>query len=319
MKRSLPLLLAIGLLSACSGMQTTTPAGTTDATQMKVSASFYPLAYIAEEISGNTAVVTQVIPSGVEPHDYEPNPQQLSGVYDSTVLIMNGGGLDPWAEKSKNQLISKGITIVTAMDFADVLSAIHEEEEGHDEKHEAEEHEHGEFDPHVWLDPIHMITVAQRVRDAFIARDPTNSDVYQANTNTLIDQLKKLDERFRSNLRSCKKNKAIVSHDAFRYLARRYNFETVALSGISPDEEPSPKKIAEIIETAKQEGLKVVFFETLVSPKLAESVAKGAGAKTLVLNPIEGLSADDRTQGKSYLSIMQENADNLAIALECQQ
>ncbi len=321
MKRSLSILALVGLLSACSGMQTSTqPTSTSPAEKLKVSASFYPLAFLAERIAGDAAIVTQVIPSGVEPHDYEPTPQQLSAVYDSKVLVMNGQGLDPWAEKSRDQLTSKGISMIVATEGADLLSAVAEEEEHEGEEDgEEEHHEEGEYDPHVWLDPIQMRSVAVRARDAFIAADSANAAIYRANADLLIADLNALDGRFRSNLQSCVQNKAIVSHDAFRYMAKRYGFETLALAGLSPDEEPSPKKIAEIIEVAKRENLKVVFFETLVSPKLAESVANGAGAKSLVLNPIEGLTSDEITRGDTYLTVMQRNADNLVTALECQK
>ncbi|MBM3231528.1 zinc ABC transporter substrate-binding protein [Candidatus Peregrinibacteria bacterium] len=316
MKRFLPILILVGLLSACTGTQTSKQA-VPPAEKLKVSASFYPLAYLSERIAGDAAVVTQVIPSGVEPHDYEPTPQQLTAVYESKILVMNGQGLDPWAEKSREQITSKGISMIVATEGADLLSSVREEEEEHEG--EEEHHVEGEFDPHVWLDPVQMRSVAVRIRDAFIAADPSHAETYRVNADALIADLNALDSRFRSNLKTCTQTKVIVSHDAFRYMARQYDFETLALAGVSPDEEPSPKKIAEIIDTAKREKLKVVFFETLVSPKLAESVANGAEAQTLVLNPIEGLTSEDLAQGKTYLTVMQDNADNLAIALECQK
>lgn len=290
--------------------------------KLQVSASFYPLAFLAERIAGDAATVTQVIPTGVEPHDYEPTPQQLSAVYDSKVLVMNGQGLDPWAKKSHEQLTARGVAIVSATEGDDLLPAMDEDEheEKSEDEHEDEDlHAHdGEFDPHIWLDPVLMQSIAVRVRDAFIAADPAKADTYEANTDALIADLKALDAHFRANLRSCAQKKVIVSHDAFRYLAERYGFETLALAGFSPGEEPSPKKMAEIIDTAKREQLKVIFFETLVSPKLAESVANGAGARVLVLNPLEGLTSDDRANNRTYLTIMEDNADNLALALECQ-
>jgi zinc transport system substrate-binding protein len=312
MKRTpLPLIGVFLLLTACA------PRQAASTSTMRVAASFYPLAFIAERVAGDAATVTQVIPSGVEPHDYEPTPQQLTAVYGSKILVGNGQGFDPWVEKSRDQLATQGVTVVLATEGGDLLSAVHEEEK---EEQEQEEHEEeGEYDPHVWLDPVQMVSVASRVRDAFIAANPAHAETYRANADALIADLNALDAHFRSNLESCTQNKVIVSHDAFRYMAKRYGFETLALAGLSPDEEPSPKKIAEVIDTAKREKLKVVFFETLVSPKLAESVANGAGAQVLVLNPIEGLTSDDLAQNKTYLTIMKENADNLATALECQQ
>ena len=320
MKNSLLLIMALILVGCSAPSAPSQRPNALDPLQEKltVSASFYPLAFLAERIAGDAAIVTQVIPSGVEPHDYEPTPQQLSAVYDSKVLVMNGQGLDPWAEKSRDQLTSRGIFMIVATEGADLLSAVPEEEE-HEGEEEEEHHEEGEYDPHVWLDPVQMRSVAVRVRDAFIAADSANAEIYRANADSLIADLNALHARFRSNLQSCAQNKAIVSHNAFRYLAKRYNFETLALAGLSPDEEPSPKKIAEIIETAKREKLKVVFFETLVSPKLAESVANGAGAQTLVLSPIEGLTSEEVADGENYLTIMQRNADNLVTALECQK
>jgi len=315
MKHFLPTLLLAGLLSACTGTQTANQAVPSEE-KLKVTASFYPLAYLSERIAGDTAIVMQVIPSGVEPHDYEPSPQQLIEVYDSKVLVMNGQGLDPWAEKSREQLMARGVAMISATEGGDLLPAF-EEEHGEEEE---EHHEHeGQFDPHIWLDPVQMRSVAMRVRDAFIAADPSHAEAYRANADVLIDDLQALDAHFRSRLKECAQEKAVVSHDAFRYLAKRYGFQTVALAGISPGEEPSPMKIAEVIDTVRRENLKVVFFETLVSPRLAESIANGAGAQTLVLNPIEGLTSDDLAEGKTYLSIMQDNADNLATALECQR
>lgn len=315
MKRFLSILLVTVAVSACSGVKSSSDAtDISSTTKLQVSASFYPLAFLSERIGGDAAVVTQVIPSGAEPHDYEPSPQELTAVYESKILVMNGQGLDPWADQSRGQLEKNGVTVISATEGAELIAATeeeHHEEEGH--------HEEGEFDPHVWLDPVQMKSIAERIRDAFIAADPANEEKYRANADALVSDLTKLDEHFRTQLVSCTQNKVIVSHNAFGYMAKRYDFETVALAGISPDEEPSPKKIAEIIETVKREKLPVVFFETLVSPKLAESVANGAGATTLVLNPIEGLTPEDVASGKTYLTVMRTNADNLATALECQK
>lgn len=313
MKRFVSTLGMMCLLSACAQSEQSV----SNEKSIRIAASFYPLAYIAERVAGNGAVVTQVIPSGVEPHDYEPTAQEMTAVYDANILVMNGQGLDPWADRSREQLTKNGIVIISATEGMDILPAMHDEEEHAEE--EGDHHEEGAYDPHVWLDPVQMKSVVVQVRDALIAVDGGKSAVFQKNADSLIADLDALDAQFKSNLKACKQTKAIVSHNAFRYMARRYNFETLALAGISPDEEPSPQKMAEIIETAKREKLKVVFFETLVSPKLAESVAQGAGAKALVLNPIEGLTAAEMKDGKTYLTVMQENADNLAIALECER
>ncbi len=303
MRHSFAVFIAAVLFAGCIQSQSDPP-------KLQVAASIYPLAFLAQRIGGDKADVLQVVPNGVEPHDYEPTPQQLATAFDSKIMVSDGQGLDPWVEKTRDQFAAKEIAIIVATEGMDLLPAMEDEED---------KPEFGASDPHVWLDPVHMQSVAVRIRDAFIAADPADADAYRANADALLADLRSLDQRFRASLAHCAKTKVIVSHNAFRYMARRYGFQTLALAGISPDEEPSPKTMAGIIDTAKREKLTVVFFETLVSPKLAEAVAKGAGVRSMILDPLEGLTSDEMANGDTYLTIMARNAKNLSIALECQQ
>lgn len=284
---------------------------------LHIVASFYPLGYIAERIAGDTATVTTIIPGGIEPHDYEPTPSQLVTMEDADILHMNGAGLDPWAERMRPTVEKKGAAVIVATDGIPLLPAMHDDhhdEEGADEGHAADLH-----DPHVWLDPVQMRSIATRLADAMIAASPAHAEAIASNTQGLLQDLDALDTMLRTSLRDCERRTAIVSHDAFRYLARRYNFTTIAIAGIEPDSEPSTQTLGTIIETVRRERIPFVFFETLVSPKLAETVAREAGAATLILQPVEGLTPAEQEEGKDYLSIMQQNARNLSLAFGCTQ
>jgi len=176
----------------------------------------------------------------------------------------------------------------------------------------------GGVDPHVWLDPVIFRQEVEIIRDTLIEIDPQNAPAYLANATYLIDSLNELDQRFREGLRSCVKHDVVVSHDAFGYLAREYGFSIIPISGISPDEEPSPKDLARITDLVRAKGLQYIFFETTVSPKLSETIAREVGATTLVLNPLESLTPHEIQSGEQYHSVMGKNLTNLRRALICQ-
>lgn len=260
---------------------------------MKVTASFYPLAFVAQKVGGKLVKVTQITPGGVEPHDYEPTPQDLAAISDSKIFIMSGYGIDAWADNISQNL--KNTTAVKATTKIEVSGK----------------------DPHVWLNPNNFSLEVEVVRDAFVAADPINAEKYKLNAIGLINDLKAMDREFREGLKECQLKEIITSHDAFRYMAGQYNFVSTPIAGISPDEEPSPKSLAELSNLAKQKNIKYIFFETLVSSKLADTIAEEVGAKSLVLNPIEGVTFEEAKMGKDYLVLMQENLKNLRTALQC--
>jgi ABC-type Zn uptake system ZnuABC Zn-binding protein ZnuA len=171
----------------------------------------------------------------------------------------------------------------------------------------------------VWLNPVNMQQEATLISDAFIAADPDNADAYSSNAAALTKKLKDLDAAYISGLKNCTVHAAVVSHNAFRYMAKQYGFETLAIAGLSPDEEPSSKRIAELADFAKKNDVRVIFFESLVSPKLSETVANEIGAQSLVLNPIEGLTSDEAVKNEDYIRIMKLNLQNLRTALQCQE
>ncbi len=314
--------VAIALLAGCS--QTNPPPQAEQQGKLPVAASFYPLAFLSEEIGGNLVSVTQVTPGGVEPHDYEPSPQELASVHDAKVFLMNGEGVDGWADKIIDELRQSGVVTVRMTDSITPMDGFEETEEHEEGEHEEDEHEegheeeHGGSDPHIWLNPVLVKKQVELIRDAFIGADAAHADTYRQNADRLLSALSALDADYRAGLARCDLKQVVTSHNAFRYMAKEYGFETLAISGISPDEEPSSQRISELADFARANGVKYIFFETLVSPKLAETVADEIGAQALVLNPIEGLTPDDVAGGETYLTIMKKNLQNLRTAMQCQ-
>ncbi|MFH0863717.1 MAG: zinc ABC transporter substrate-binding protein [Candidatus Gottesmanbacteria bacterium] len=271
--------------------------------KIQVVASFYPLYFFASQIGGDKVDVANITPSGAEPHDYEPSTQDIAHIERASILILNGGQLEAWGDKVKEDLKSKNVEVVTA---ADGLVTQNVQEEGQLMK-----------DPHVWLDPVLAKNEVQKITQAFIKVDQTNITFYQANEKSLESKLDLLDQSFKAGLQDCQQKNIVTSHAAFGYVASRYGLNQVPISGLSPDQEPSPKQLADVAQFAKTNNVKYIFFETLISPKLSETIAKEVGAKTIVFNPLEGLTSDEQSAGKDYLSIQQDNLANLRVALEC--
>ncbi len=273
-------------------------------TKMKVVGTFYPLAYFAEQVGGERVAVMNITPAGVEPHDFEPTLQDMRKVFSAKVFLLNGGGFDSWAEKMKSDLSEKGILVVDmqrSIPFMDARTGT-------------------EFkaDPHIWLDPVLAQQEVQLIRDAFIKADPSHEDVYKKNADFFLSQLQNLDSQFRIGMASCQRKEIVTSHAAFGYLAKRYNLVQISIAGLSPDEEPSAQQLARIVELVKRHQIQYIFFETLVSPKLSETVARETGALAVPLNPLEGLTDDEIKSGKTYLTEMREHLVKLRAALQCQ-
>jgi zinc transport system substrate-binding protein len=266
--------------------------------KLQITASFYPLYFFATQIGGDKADVKNITPAAAEPHDYDPTTQDIARIEKSNLLILNGG-VEAWGDKGTN------VTIVTAADGLLTRKLV---EEGKTAQ-----------DPHVWLNPQLAKVEVAKITQAFIKIDAANSSYYQANEKILDDKLDNLDGQYKAGLASCQNKDIITSHAAFAYMGSRYGLNQVAISGLSPDEEPSSQQLADVANFAKAHNVKYIFFESLISPKLSETVANEIGAKTLVLDPLEGISENDMQQGKNYFTVMAENLKNLQEALSCNQ
>lgn len=262
--------------------------------KISVAASFYPLAYFAEQIGGDFVETTNITPLGAEPHDYEPTPKEIIKIKTSSIFIFNGGNLDPWAKKLAQDKDDQNII------FLDMSG-----------------HFPQTSNPHFWLDPLLAKKEAELIDGALIKIDPQHTKQYADNTAKLIGKLNDLDIKYRQGLAECRLRDIIVSHDAFGHLADRYRLNVFPISGLSPDEEPSPQQLGKIVKIVKEKNIQIIFAEPLLNKKLAQTIAGETGVGILTLNPIEGLTEDEKRLNKDYFSLMEENLINLRQALSC--
>ncbi|WP_200215340.1 metal ABC transporter substrate-binding protein [Micromonospora coerulea] len=297
-------LLTLGGLAACSD---DAPAGA-DPDRVDVVAAFYPLQFLAQRIGGDAVRVTNLAKPGAEPHDLELNPRQVGQVSDAE-LIVYLKGFQPAVDEAVDQNGGdRGFDVAGVQPLRDAAAGGHEHEgeAGH------EEEKTGGKDPHVWLDPTRLATIGDRLAERLGTADPDRAADFTARARTLRAELGQLDADYAQGLKTCQRREIVVSHTAFGYLAERYQLEQVGITGLTPDTEPAPQRLAEVAREAREHRATTIFFETLVSPKVAETVAREVGAKTAVLDPIEGGPA-----GGDYLSAMRANLQTLRTALDC--
>ncbi len=305
-------LVALGAATACSDDGTTGA----DPQRVDVAAAFYPLQFVAERVGGDAVRVTNLTKPGAEPHDLELTPSQV-GEVNQAELVVYLKGFQPAVDEAIAQ--SGGDR---AFDVAGVQPLLAASAGGHDHEGEgagqqehADEEDTGGRDPHLWLDPTRLAGVADQLAERLGKADPEHAADYTARAKALRVELEKLDADFAAGLKTCQRREIVVSHTAFGYLAERYQLEQVGITGLTPETEPSPQRLAEVAKEARERGATTIFFETLVSPKVAETIAREVGAKTAVLDPLEGLSADGG--GQDYLSVMRTNLQTLRTALSC--
>lgn len=327
-------IVAIGelalLLLALSFQETAVPHGEEPGEpRLQVIASFFPYAQLAQGVAGDSADVTTLVPAGVEPHDFEPTPRDIEKLYQADVFILNGAGIDAWAEKLAPDLTKRGVRVVRMADLIHLMPAqsehgqTHAEEQENEhaeetgEQHEEEGHETLVFDPHFWLDPVLAIAQVEHLSQVFSEVDPEHERAYRARGAETKAELEALHEEYTAGLRSCRLRTVVTAHDAFTYLAKRYTLEVVSIAGLSPNAEPSPKRLVEIATLVRKENIKYIFFETLSSPELSQTLARETGVETLVFHPIEGAVMGENGLPETYFSLMRQNLTHLRIALEC--
>ncbi|WP_206056725.1 metal ABC transporter substrate-binding protein [Nocardioides sp. GY 10113] len=306
-----PALTALALTSAgCAAFQEES-ASTDDGVQ--IAAAFYPLAYASDRVAGDLADVELLTQPGTEPHDLELTVKETAQLTLADLVVYQGGfqaAVDAATEQN-----ATGATL----DVAEVVDLLTTDEEAHDD-HDGEDHDeddghdHGDVDPHFWLDPLRMAEVGDAVADQLAEIDPDHADEYAANAAALRDDLTALDEEYADGLASCERDTVVVSHDAFSYL-EKYGVHVAAIAGLSPDAEPTPADLAELHDLIRTDGITTVFSETLAPKQLAESLARGTGVETAVLDPLEGLT--EETSDEDYLSLMRTNLEALRAANGC--
>lgn len=278
--------------------------------KVAVAASFYSLAEFAQHVGGDLVAVTNLTSAGGEPHDFDPSARDVATLHTSKVFVYNGGGLEPWVDRVLPDLERSGVDTVNTTEGLQLLEAGASE---HGEEGDREEIS----DPHVWLSPKLAGQQVRAIAAALVRVDPTHPDVYTRNADAYVGQLDQLHSDFQSGTSNCKRRDLVTSHAAFGYLAREYGLTVIPIAGISPDEEPSPARLAEISRVVRERGVTHIFFETLVSPALSETIAYETGAATIAIHTLEGLTEEEVAQGKSYISVQRENLAAIRTALGC--
>jgi zinc transport system substrate-binding protein len=277
--------------------------------RISVVASFYPLAEVAQEVGGRYVTVQNLTPAGAEPHDLELNSDQVDETLGATLVIVMGKGFQPAVEAAAKQRDGATLSVLSKL-----IGLRAKRGSG------ASEGAVGvnALDPHVWLDPVLMLGVIDLVEVALNKADPRHATSYRANAARYAAKVAQLDGDYRSGLAACQRKLVVTSHAAFGYLTKQYGLRQVGITGIDPEAEPDPARLAELTKLAKRKGVTTIFTESLVSPKVAQTLAREAGGlHTEVLNPIEGLTDRQLAHGENYVSVMRANLAKLRAALGC--
>ena len=321
-------------LSACSSTASSGDGSSKDGS-LTVMASFYPLKYLAEKVGGEHVSVTSLTPDGAEPHDLELSPKMVDSLSSADAVIYLAGFQSAVDEAIEQQAPKTVIDVSSAAELIEAgTDANHPSEdeedatdeaqsgetEAHDHDHEGADHadhdHHHDMsaDPHFWLDPTRMAKAATLVGDKLAEADSAHADTYKANAKALAEELNTLSNTLVTKTSNCKVKTFVTAHTAFGYLADRTGLTQVGISGLDPDSSPSPARLAEIAQIAKEQGVTTIFTEALIDPKVAQTLADDLGITTAVLDPIE--SQTDAS--KDYAATMNSNIDALTKALDCQ-
>jgi zinc transport system substrate-binding protein len=298
------------ILSGCGGNNNSLNAQSSadSGKKLKVVTSFYPMYEFSKQVGGDHAEVIALIPAGVEPHDWEPSAKDMTLIKEADIFVYNGI-VEGWAEQALQSAANDKRIVIEASKGIELMEGLPEEGEAHTE-------EEGHLqDPHVWLSPALAQKEVMSIQAAFEKADPANKEDYKKNADAYIAKLKDLDAAFKTGLKDVKHKEFVTQHAAFSYLAKEYGLTQIPISGLSPEQEPSPDKMVEIVKFTKEHNVQTIFFETLVDPKVAQTVANEIGAKTDVLNPLEGLTDEDNKNGLDYIGIMNKNLEALKKAL----
>ncbi len=298
--------LALAMVSGCAGAE-----GRGASDTVKVSAAFYPLQFAAEQVGGDHVEVTGLTKPGTEPHDLELAPKDVAALAQSDVVVYEKG-FQPAVDAAVGDQAKDAAFDVSEAAKLDLTAPASDHAGESAEEHDA--HESG-ADPHFWLDPTRYAAVATALAARLGQVDPAHAADYTRNAEALSQRLTALDAEFTSGLATCTSKDLVTSHAAFGYLADRYGLKQEGISGISPDAEPSAAQMREIAQHIAEHGVRTVYAETLVSPALADTIARETGATVAVLDPVEGIS--DASPGKDYFEVMRANLATLKKGQRC--
>lgn len=302
-------ILYINILAGC-GIKTEKPAQNSSVQgKIKVMATVYPVYEFAKMIGNDKIELTMLVPGGVEPHDWEPTAKDLGRIQKADLFLYHGAGFEHWLKKVIDAGILKGIASQQVSENIPLLeseASCFKEEDLHDGQVHT--------DSHIWLDPVYAAVEVENIAKALSAADVANADYYRQNLEAVKSELFQLHQEYQAALAAVPRREIVTSHAAFGYLAKRYQLKQIPVMGLAPDSEPTPERMRQVIQLCREYKVKIIFTETLVSPRLAETIAQETGVQTMVLNPIEGLNANEK-QDSGYFSYMRENLKNLQIAM----
>lgn len=277
--------------------------------KLQVITTLYPLYDFVKNIGQDNVEVTLLLPPGIEPHAFEPKPNDVIRINQADVFVYTGKFMEVWAEDVLKGVTNKNLKAVDASEGIKlILSEFHDEDEPV-----------GSSDPHIWLDFGNAQIMVDSITRGLAEKDPDNKDVYLARAASYKKSFEKLDEKYKTTLMACRINEVVYGgHYAFGYLAKRYGLNYVAAQGIAPDSEPTANDMVSLVKQIKTDGIKYVFYEELTSPKISQTLSKETGAQMLLLNAAHNVTKQDMDSGVSFLSIMEENLTNLKTGLECE-
>ncbi|BAU25978.1 zinc transport system substrate-binding protein [Aneurinibacillus soli] len=307
-------------LVGCGQKNESVPQGGAD--KVLVYTSLFPVYSFTKSIGGDHVEVKSIVPPGAEPHDFEPSPKDLGELNEAKLFVYNGAGYEAWIEKVGQNLDKSKTKVLDASQGVQLIESTageHDHEgtavtSGHTEEEHG--HEHGKYDPHVWLDPMRAKQQAQNIEKALIEIDPAHKADYEKNYQTLAADLDAVDQEYKGLIAKAGKKELVVSHKAFTYLANRYGLDQISVSGLSPSEEPTQQQLKQLIDTVKQHNIKYVAFEGLVENKVAKTVQRESGAEAVTLYTLENVTKAQLDAGKTYGDLMRDNLQTLKKVLE---
>lgn len=307
-----------------------------DSSKISIISTLFPIYDFAKEIGGDKVSVTLLLPPGLEAHSFEPKPSDIIKINKADIFLYTGKFMEPWASDISRGL-SNNVKVIDASVGIEMIEGLkHDDEDGevyNDEevlKDEREElYKKGEYqelseddrhlDPHIWLDFENAKTIAITIASALKEIDPENATYYQDNLENYNLKLSALDDFYRATLSSCENREIIYGgHYAFGYLAKRYNLNYQAAQGFAPNSEPTASDLIYLVEEIKAYDIKYVFYEELLNPKIAETLASETNTELLFLSAAHNLTKDDYQNGATFISIMKNNLENLSLGLNCE-
>ena len=284
--------------------------------KLTIVASLFPHYDFARAIAGEYADVILILPPGIESHAYEPTPKDIIKITESDVFLYTNEIMEPWAHALIESIDPTSTRVIDMSTGIELMAANHEDEASTEAASE-EDHEEGEYDPHYWLDPINGLIMTESIKEALIEAMPENRAIFEANAAELVSALESLDRDFITAFEKTQ-SKTILSggHFAFGYFAKRYGLDNMSpYVGFSPDAEPTPRRIADLIDTIESTKAKAIFYEELIDPRVATIISQEAGVEMLLLHGAHNISKDEITGGISYIEIMKGNLERLKIGL----